>query len=214
MDLILDFLNKYRKTVILFAVFFVVLIIGLSVQSGQKNSVKSARAQVDNAESNLLIEQQKNESGISDTQSSSSLQGIDADRVSADAETMNGFLQMAFTFDSLDSYQDVRSELKETYDLREEDQFMKSFYPPVVTSEDDTLVNRYAYLASDSGNYQCEFEDAVPYLSRINSDEYTYVNLVTVTSNGKEYSFGVSLTVNGDSLITDAEGYAVLPENK
>lgn len=46
MDLILEFLKKYQKTVILFAVFLVLLIIGLSVASGQRGQVVDARSQV------------------------------------------------------------------------------------------------------------------------------------------------------------------------
>lgn len=210
MDLILDFLKKYQKTVILFAVFLVLLIIGLSVASGQRSQVADARSQVSGLESELKLRKEKKEENIQDTETASG--GVNTERISSDTETMESFFQTAFTFDSLDAYQEVREQLKDTYDLADTDAFLKVFYPFVLNGSEESYEDRYGYVPAESGNYQVSYVDSTSYLGRISSDEYTYVSLVTLDSNGTEYSVGVTMTINGDGLITDISAAPVLAE--
>lgn len=210
MDLILEFLKKYQKTVILFAVFLVLLIIGLSVASGQRSQVADARSQVSGLESELKLRKEKKEENIQDTETASG--GVNTERISSDTETMESFFQTAFTFDSLDAYQEVRDQLKDTYDLADADAFLKVFYPFVLNGSEESYEDRYGYVPVESGNYQVSYVDSTSYLGRISSDEYTYVSLVTLDSNGTEYSVGVTMTINGDGLITDISAAPVLAE--
>ena len=210
MDLILDFLKKYQKTVILFAVFLVLLIIGLSVASGQRSQVADARSQVSGLESELKLRKEKKDENIQDTETVSD--GVNTERISSDTETMESFFQTAFTFDSLDAYQEVRDQLKDTYDLADADAFLKVFYPFVLNGSEESYEDRYGYVPVESGNYQVSYVDSTSYLGRISSDEYTYVSLVTLDSSGTEYSVGVTMTINGDGLITDISAAPVLAE--
>lgn len=210
MDLILEFLKKYQKTVILFAVFLVLLIIGLSVASGQRSQVADARSQVSGLESELKLRKEKKEENIQDTETASG--GVNTERISSDTETMESFFQTAFTFDSLDAYQEVRDQLKDTYDLADADAFLKVFYPFVLNGSEESYEDRYGYVPAEFGNYQVSYVDSTSYLGRISSDEYTYVSLVTLDSNGTEYSVGVTMTINGDGLITDISAAPVLAE--
>lgn len=210
MDLILEFLKKYQKTVILFAVFLVLLIIGLSVASGQRSQVADVRSQVSGLESELKLRKEKKEENIQDTETASG--GVNTERISSDTETMESFFQTAFTFDSLDAYQEVRDQLKDTYDLADADAFLKVFYPFVLNGSEESYEDRYGYVPVESGNYQVSYVDSTSYLGRISSDEYTYVSLVTLDSNGTEYSVGVTMTINGDGLITDISAAPVLAE--
>lgn len=210
MDLILEFLKKYQKTVILFAVFLVLLIIGLSVASGQRGQVADARSQVSGLESELKLRKEKKEENIQDTETASG--GVNTERISSDTETMESFFQTAFTFDSLDAYQEVRDQLKDTYDLADADAFLKVFYPFVLNGSEESYEDRYGYVPVESGNYQVSYVDSTSYLGRISSDEYTYVSLVTLDSSGTEYSVGVTMTINGDGLITDISAAPVLAE--
>ena len=210
MDLILEFLKKYQKTVILFAVFLVLLIIGLSVASGQRSQVADARSQVSGLESELKLRKEKKEENIQDTETASG--GVNTERISSDTETMESFFQTAFTFDSLDAYQEVRDQLKDTYDLADADAFLKVFYPFVLNGSEESYEDRYGYVPVESGNYQVSYVDSTSYLGRISSDEYTYVSLVTLDSSGTEYSVGVTMTINGDGLITDISAAPVLAE--
>lgn len=210
MDLILEFLKKYQKTVILFAVFLVLLIIGLSVASGQRGQVADARSQVSGLESELKLRKEKKEENIQDTETASG--GVNTERISSDTEIMESFFQTAFTFDSLDAYQEVRDQLKDAYDLADADAFLKVFYPYVLNGSEESYEDRYGYVPTESGNYQVSYVDSTSYLGRISSDEYTYVSLVTLDSNGTEYSVGVTMTINGDGLITDISAAPVLAE--
>ena len=210
MDLILEFLKKYQKTVILFAVFLVLLIIGLSVASGQRGQVADARSQVSGLESELKLRKEKKEENIQDTETASG--GVNTERISSDTETMESFFQTAFTFDSLDAYQEVRDQLKDTYDLADADAFLKVFYPFLLNGSEESYEDRYGYVPVESGNYQVSYVDSTSYLGRISSDEYTYVSLVTLDSSGTEYSVGVTMTINGDGLITDISAAPVLAE--
>lgn len=210
MDLIADFLKKYQKTVILFAVFLVVLIIGLSVASGQRGQVADARSQVSGLESELKLRKEKKEDNIQDKETASG--GVNTERIFSDTEIMKLFFQTAFTFDSLDAYQEVRDQLKDTYDLADADAFLKVFYPSVLNGSEESYEDRYGYVPVESGNYQVSYVDSTSYLGRISSDEYTYVSLVTLDSNGTEYSVGVTMTINGDGLITDISAAPVLAE--
>lgn len=210
MDLVAEFLKKYQKTVILFGVFLIVLIIGMSVASGQRGQVTDARSQVSGLESELKLRKEKKEDNIQDTESASN--GVNTERVSSDTETMESFFQTAFTFDSLDAYQDVREQLKDTYDLADTDSFLRVFYPSVLGGSEESYEDRYGYVPVESGKYQVSYVDSTSYLGRIASDEYTYVSLVTLDSNGTEYSVGVTMTLNGDGLITNISAAPVLAE--
>lgn len=206
MDLILDFVKKYQKLLLLTFVMLIVLFIGTNVVKGQKRSLTNVDNQIAQLKSQKLMKDNAPDAGgLSSLEGSSVGQVVDEERLAADEKIMEDFCKRAFTFKSLDDYMSVRKDIIIDYKLNANSDFFRYFYQ--VVADGDTA-SRYEYLPVKDGKYQMTYKSMSSYVVYMHGTEYSYVNdVIVVDGDNQEYHLNIACTVNGNGEIVGLMGY-------
>lgn len=206
MDLILDFMKKYQKVLILTLIMIILLFVGTNVTKGQKKSLTNVDNKIAQLKSQMAMKKNASDEGGLDALDGSTVgETVDAERIAEDEKILEDFCKKAFTFKSVDEYTLVRKNLFSEYDLSPNFDFFRYFYQ--VVSEEE-IGSRYEYVPVKDGKYQMTFKSRTSYVSYMRGSEYTYVSDVVVTdADKKEYHLTLVCTLNGDGEITGLDGY-------
>lgn len=132
---------------------------------------------------------------------------VDGYRVRTDNEIISSFLGEIMDWSSYDGYTAIRERTMKQYGLTEDDSFVKTFLPVVLNQDDGTGVKRNIIDDGSSrhpGGLRLNFEDTTPYVTAVNGDVYSYMNVVTVSSPG---AYDTNATVTAAFLCdVDADG--------
>ena len=208
MELLLDDFKEWAKRnlkeIILFAVAFIVVIVGLMISSSQRNMVKNADNQVSQVKSQIEAYKTK-----SDAQSVSA-DGLDTARVEKDESVLEKFYKVAFSFKSEDEYNDVRSSVRVDYKLDDKSEFFKYFYQSISDElADGQSEPLESHARKSTDKYDCAYKNMTNYVYTINDGVYTYISDVILTSNGKDYEVVIIPSVDVHGNIVSIEGYTV-----
>lgn len=199
MDIFMEFVKKYKVTIVLSLICLVLLLIcnGLFA-SPLKRAVTDKELKTAQLQSDMkMIEQQL----VSDAQKNDSSNGLNQKRFLTDTKLLGDVFSYMFTFDNLDTYQSIRKGLITEYGVSEKDDIFL-FYPEVGTDES----HRREYKPIENGNYKLAYESFVPYVVNINNGEYSYLSDVTVKSGEKVYHVYMLCTVSDDGTIVKMRG--------
>lgn len=105
--------------------------------------------------------------------------GVSQDRLAGDAMIIGRLVETAFTWDSGRAYEATREDLKERYNLGEDEPFLVQFMAPSRFSE-DASGQRYYYIDTQGMNSALADEPDVEVV-RVSADQYRYVVLVEVS---------------------------------
>lgn len=105
--------------------------------------------------------------------------GVNPGRIDNDAPIIDRLVRKAFSWDSGQSYEKAREDLKERHDLSENEPFLHQFMPPSRFNEDDSG-KRYYYIDTQGINSAFAVEPDIEVV-KVNADQYTYAVLVEVS---------------------------------
>lgn len=128
------------------------------------------------------------------------------ERIEANTKFLDGFFKRAFTFSSLEEYEELRSSILDEYLLPVTSDFL-SFYPEIQNEENKQ--SKLVFIPVEDGNYELKYDSSISYVVNIHDGEYTYLNDVTVNSNEKEYHMIVTCTIDENEQIVDIQGAGV-----
>ena len=204
---ILEILNKYRKTVVAVVGLIVCFIICMIINASQTTVLRNIQSQTEQLHSSLAVMEEKMESSKNSAVSDS---GLNVNRLHSDREIIDEFLTQILTFNSFDEYVVNRNILLDEYFLNPNSTFMRIFYQEAAESLD--FPNSYIHVFNPDWNYSLKMDSFVPYIIRIDDDEYTYFCDVTAVSLGHSYRFGLVCTVDSTNTICFVQGYSLLDE--
>lgn len=136
--------------------------------------------------------------------------GFDSARAAKDDAAVEPLIEKVCTWDSKESYDKVRSEVKAAYKLEDDSTFLKVFLPEV---KDINVGDRYINEI-DAKGLNMSYVDMQSNVTDINGDLYTYLTVVTMesadstgaTAEGKALFV---YTVNGKGEISNLSAYGV-----
>lgn len=132
---------------------------------------------------------------------------VDGYRVRTDNDIITAFLGEIMDWSSYDGYTAIRERTMKQYVLTEDSSFVKTFMPVVLNQDDGTGVKRNVIDDGSSmhpGGMRLNFEDTTPYVTSVDGDVYSYMNVVTVSSPG---AYDTTATVTAAFLCSvDADG--------
>lgn len=203
MDIVQDILKKYKMTVIFTGLFLVVWIVVSMISGNAKGQLREVSNQRKRVESSVKIsqEKQKEKTDVALTDG-----GLNMERIEANTKFLDGFFKKAFTFSSLEEYEELRSSILDEYLLPVTSDFL-SFYPEIQNEENKQ--SKLVFIPVEDGNYELKYESFVSHVVNIHDGEYTYLNDVTVNSNEKEYHMIVTCTIDENEQIVDIQGAGV-----
>lgn len=203
MDIVQDILKKYKMTVIFTGLFLVVWIVVSMISGNAKGQLREVSNQRKRVESSVKIsqEKQKEKTDVALTDG-----GLNMERIEANAKFLDGFFKKAFTFSSLEEYEELRSSILDEYLLPVTSDFL-SFYPEIQNEENKQ--SKLVFIPVEDGNYELKYDSSISYVVNIHDGEYTYLNDVTVNSNEKEYHMIVTCTIDENEQIVDIQGAGV-----
>lgn len=136
--------------------------------------------------------------------------GLDSARVSKDDKAVEPLIEKVCTWDSKESYDKVRSEVKAAYKLEDDSTFLKVFLPNV---KDINVGDRHINEI-DAKGLNMSYVGMQSNVTNINGDLYTYLTVVTMesadstgaTAEGKALFV---YTVDGKGEISNLSAYGV-----
>lgn len=203
MDIVQDILKKYKMTVIFTGLFLVVWIVVSMISGNAKGQLREVSNQRKRVESSVKIsqEKQKEKTDVALTDGC-----LNMERIEANTKFLDGFFKKAFTFSSLEEYEELRSSILDEYLLPVTSDFL-SFYPEIQNEENKQ--SKLVFIPVEDGNYELKYDSSISYVVNIHDGEYTYLNDVTVNSNEKEYHMIVTCTIDENEQIVDIQGAGV-----
>lgn len=203
MDIVQDILKKYKMTVIFTGLFLVVWIVVSMISGNAKGQLREVSNQRKRVESSVKIsqEKQKEKTDVALTDG-----GLNMERIEVNTKFLDGFFKKAFTFSSLEEYEELRSSILDEYLLPVTSDFL-SFYPEIQNEENKQ--SKLVFIPVENGNYELKYDSSISYVVNIHDGEYTYLNDVTVNSNEKEYHMIVTCTIDENEQIVDIQGAGV-----
>lgn len=105
--------------------------------------------------------------------------GVSQGRIDKDRPVIDRLVRTAFTWDSGQSYESARADLKERHNLSEDQPFLQQFMPPSRFNEDD-LGKRYYYIDTQGMNSSVALDPDIEVV-KVNADQYTYAVMVDVS---------------------------------
>lgn len=207
MDLIMDFVKKYQKLLLLCFVMLIVFFIGSTVSKGQKRIAVDVDNKISQMKSQkLMMENAPDEGGLANLDGAAVGEVVDSSRLEADAKHIEDFCKTAFTFKNLDEYQSIRKNLMIDYKLSESSDFLRYFYPVVSTEE---TPGRYDYSPVKDGKYEMAFKSVASHVIYMHGTDYSYVSDVVVSGGEKEYRFIFVCSVDADGSLSNLSGHLV-----
>ncbi len=200
--------NKYKNALIICALIFTgTVALSQIAAAGERSSLKSESDRIAQLESRADTLSAALAQDTNDVVQS--VAGANPDRIAADKEIAESFIRKATTWSSGAEYAALRSEIKEEYQLSEDDQFLAVFLPPIVTEVDGQPVSNEA----DLYDLNMTFKSIDPRLTNIDGSKYTYFSPVTVRSENEygsgEGTFIFTYTVNENGTLSGLGGWAV-----
>lgn len=171
------FTRRNRWVLVLAAVLAVVAIVVILTWHGQHRELADQQKQISGLSTQLSTLEQKKAEQVDEEVLKT--MGVSRDRLTRDGETIDQFLDLAFTWDSGSTYQTARDALIDRYDLAEDSEFLTSFMPPSRFNEDSSG-KRYYYIDT-AGLNSTVGTDADIEVVDVKADEYTYAVRVDVT---------------------------------
>lgn len=142
----------------------------------QRVDLAKQEARIDALVGQLVDVQQKNEARA-EANVLESL-GASRSRMDTDASLIESLLDTAFTWDSGLAYEAAREQLKDRFDLAEDDVFLQEFMPPSRFNEDGD--GRRFYYIDAVGLNSAPQDDPDIEAVQVRANDYTYVVLVDI----------------------------------
>lgn len=186
----------------------IVLVVG-SVLGGSHNGKLNKQAgEIANLQNQIETQKAQVSAGAGSVVQSTS--GIDLARKSTDDAIIKEFAQLVTTWNSYDTYMEMRKEVMEKYALSESDRFSTVFLPDYGSITDGDGV---AHNLIDYAKISCEYRGMRSIVSGINSAMYSYFVIVTCAGgrDGNTGPFNVVFccTVDGAGNISNLEAYTL-----
>ena len=211
-----SFLRRNALVLTMAAVLTAVIVASTLTWAAQTRAVEAQGTRISELEVQLQTTQRQKAEQV-DEDVLQSL-GISQSRIEADEPIIARFVETAFTWDSGLAYEEARVDLKDRYDLAEEDPFLTDFMPPSRFNEDSSG-KRYYYIDSQGMNSAVSGDPDIEVV-KVTADEYTYAVFVelaitsdAVTQNGSssaevtaERTMLLFVTVDADGGLHDISG--------
>lgn len=166
------------------------LVLGITIV-GSDSEIEQKQAQMSQLETELSEAEDARVAQAEEV--SDSLLGVDSDRMVADDEVIEGFLDAALTWTSHEEYMAARSTVQRKYGLAEDSSFMTAFLP------DGSLISK-----KDRTGKQYNLIDELGLTSQVGSYHTSVLKV-----EGTLYRYFIEVNVQGKSA--DGEGASTLP---
>lgn len=208
MDVIMDFLKKWQKMLILCLVMLVIFFVGNKFVGSQKRILMDTKNQIAQLKSQQLVKKNApDEGGLAASDGTDIGMMVDSERIDADVAVIETFAKKAFTFASLDEYKQLRKDLFVEYKQVADSDFFRYFYTDVVEKEDGK--GRYDYLTAEGDTFVSKYKDISSSVVYMRGSDYTYVNHVTVSGDKGDQQLVFVCSVSADGVITGLQGYSL-----
>lgn len=207
MDLINEFLRKYKVQVLLGAIFLVVLFGSNIFRDRARNTYNSVDMRVTQAVNkdtlNSTVDNGVAQNYLSDEG------GLDINRITTDKEVFEKFLNQYLVWSNASEFNEQKGSLCASYGLKEDSEFVRLFYPRVVVSQwsGDSLIDK---LEDIGESVSISFGEIESHVLKIDADKYSYLSLVPITMSCDEFSqsadFLIFYTVDARGYITNLSG--------
>lgn len=205
-----DKLKRVLPSGIAFVVIMLSILITSSIQLYQSNHLSEQQNQIVDLKNRIDKLSVENNTVISKVKSQAT--GVDAERVKKDDEVVKNLMKKVFTWKTHKEYTDIRNDLKKSYNLSEDSEFMKTFMPNV----ENEVIDGENYNQIDVNGYNITFNDVKSYV--VSTDEslkvYEYFVIVNVTSKSNndgsaDYNLALSYKMTDSQQIMNLIGYTL-----
>lgn len=178
------FLRRNGWLVALAAVLAVLAAVTATSWAGHGAELEAQRTRIQGLEGELQQAQTKNSERVEEDVLSAL--GVSRGRLNRDSPILTDLVKTAFTWDSGESYEQARTEVKDRFGLTEEDPFLTSFMPPSRYST-DADGKRYYYIDAQGMNSAVKGDPSIDVV-KVAAGDYRYAVVVTidVTSDAVE----------------------------
>lgn len=205
-----DKLKRVLPSGIAFVVIMLSILITSSIQLYQSNHLSEQQNQIVDLKNRIDKLSVENNTVVSKVKSQAT--GVDAERVKKDDEVVKNLMKKVFTWKTYKEYTDIRNDLKKSYNLSEDSEFMKTFMPNV----ENEVIDGENYNQIDVNGYNITFNDVKSYVVSIDESSrvYEYFAIVDVTSKSNndgsvDYNLALSYKMTDSQQIMNLIGYTL-----
>ena len=185
-----DKLKRVLPSGIAFVVIMLSILITSSIQLYQSNHLSEQQNQIVDLKNRIDKLSVENNTVISKVKSQAT--GVDAERVKKDDEVVKNLMKKVFTWKTHKEYTDIRNDLKKSYNLSEDSEFMMTFMPNV----ENEVIDGENYNQIDVNGYNISFNNITTYVVSVDDKNKIY----GINMRKGEFILSVSARENRDSI--------------